>query len=130
MRNKSRHFCILGHCGVGLKGVVLDGTTLHLTFTVETQSNDLTYHQPYKVRQVCIHKLISHMHDAEGFGYRVIAKKLNSWRIQTERGTMWNSPKVNSVLKRQRQRDQRISELREKTYSLQIKDIQLEYSPL
>ena len=113
-----------------MKGVVLDGTTPHLTFTVETQSNDLTYHQPYKVRQVCIHKLISHMHDAEGFGYRVIAKKLNSWGIQTERGTMWNSPKVNSVLKRQRQRDQRISELREKTYSLQIKDIQLEYSPL
>ena len=107
-----------------------NGITPYLTFTVESQSNDLTYHQPYKVRQSIIHNLISYMHELEGYGYRTIAKKLNSWGIQTERGTMWNSPKVHSVLKRQRQRDQRISELREKTYSLQIKDIQLEYSPL
>lgn len=113
-----------------MKGVVSEGITPHLTFTVETQSNDLTYHQPYKVRQVCIHKLISHMHDAEGFGYRVIAKKLNSWGIRTERGTTWNSPKVYSVLKRKRERDQRISEVREKTFPLKIEDMRLEYYPL
>lgn len=63
---------------IGLKGVVFDEITPHLIFTVETQPNDLTYHQPYKVRQVIVHNLISHMHDAEGFGYRVIAKKLNA----------------------------------------------------
>ena len=70
------------------------------------------------------------MHDAEGFGYRVIAKKLNSWRIRTERGTTWNSPKVYSVLKRKRERDHRISEVREKTFALKIEDMRLKYYPL
>ena len=37
-----------------MKGVVFNGITPYLTFTVESQSNDLTYHQPYKVRQSII----------------------------------------------------------------------------
>ena len=104
--------------------------TPYLSFTVETRSNDLTHHQPYKVRQVCIHKLISHMHDAEGFGYRVIAKKLNSWGVRTDRGGTWSSSKVYSVLKRKRQRDQRIYDVRQRSYSLKVENMRLEYHPL
>ena len=66
-----------------MQGVVFDETTPFLVFTVQTQSNDLTYPQPYKVRQQVMHRLIEYMHDEEGMGYRTIAKKLNSWGIKT-----------------------------------------------
>jgi hypothetical protein len=41
------------HGGVIEEGVVLE-------FTVETQSNNLTYHQPYTKRQQITYKLIKH----------------------------------------------------------------------
>ena len=42
------------------------------------------------------------MHD-EGFGYRRIAAKLNTFGIKTVRNTIWNNAKVYSVLKRNHQ---------------------------
>jgi hypothetical protein len=43
----------LSDCGIVLMGVVLE-------FTVETQSNNLTYHQTYSKRQQITYNLIKH----------------------------------------------------------------------
>ena len=54
----------------------------------------------------------------EELGYRKIATKLNSYGIKTSRDTGWTNTKVFSILKRQRQRDERVDELRLKKYPI------------
>ena len=105
----------LSHGGVIHQGVVLE-------FTVETQSNNLTYHQPYSKRQQLIYRLIKFMHD-EGLGYRRIATKLNAVGIKTTRDTTWNNAKVYSVLKRNHQRRLRIDSIRNKKYPIHISSL-------
>ena len=98
-----------------------------LEFTVETQSNNLTYHQPYTKRQQITYNLIQHLHDVEGWGYRVIAKKMNSWGVKTQRGKTWSNSSVHSVLKRRHQRDVRIEELRNKKYPTKVSRMVIKY---
>ena len=105
------NFKTVRYCGIIQQGVVLE-------FTVETQSNNLTYHQPYTKRQQITYKLIKHLHDVEGWGYRVIARKMNSWEVKTHRGKTWGSGSVHSVLKRKHQRDLRIEGVRNKKYPI------------
>ena len=59
------------------------------------------------------------MHD-EGFGYRRIAAKLNTFGIKTVRNTIWNNAKVYSVLKRNHQRRLRVDSIRNKKYPIYI----------
>ena len=101
------------HSGMIQQGVVLE-------FTVETQSNNLTYHQTYSKRQQITYNLIRLLHDVEGWGYRVIARKMNSWGIKTQRGKAWGGGSVHSVLKRKHQRDLRIEGVRNKKYPIKI----------
>ena len=54
----------------------------------------------------------------EGFGYRKIATKLNSYGIKTARDTGWTNTKVFFILKRKRQRDERVEELRLRKYPI------------
>ena len=98
-----------------------------IEFTAELQSNDLTYHQPYSKRQQITYNLIKHLHDVEGWGYRVIARKMNSWGIKTQRGKTWSNSSVHSVLKRRHQRDVRIEELRNKKYPTKVSRMIIKY---
>ena len=104
---------LISDSGIICKGVVLE-------FTVETRSNNLTYHQPYTKRQQITYKFIKHLHDVEEWGYRVIARKMNSWGIKTQRGKTWGSGSVHSVLKRMHERDVRIENIRNKKYPIKI----------
>ena len=45
-------------------GVIKGGVVLE--FTLETQSNNLTYHQPYSKRQQIIFNLIECLHEDKG----------------------------------------------------------------
>ena len=101
-------------------GVIHQGVVLE--FTVETQSNNLTYHKPYTKKQQLIYRLIKFMHD-EGLGYRRIATKLNAVGIKTTRDTTWNNAKVYSVLKRNHQRRLRIDSIRNKKYPIHISSL-------
>ena len=101
-------------------GVIHQGVVLE--FTVETQSNNLTYHKPYTKKQQLIYRLIKFMHD-EGLGYRRIATKLNAVGIKTTRDTTWNNAKVYSVLKRNHQRRLRIDSIRNKKYPIDISSL-------
>ena len=63
-------------------GVVLDGTLYEtaipcLEFSIEFQSNKLTYHKEYTKRQQIIYVLIKDLHDEEGGGFRKISQWLN-----------------------------------------------------
>ena len=101
-------------------GVIHQGVVLE--FTVETQSNNLTYHKPYTKKQQVIYRLIKFMHD-EGLGYRRIATKLNAFGIKTIRDTTWNNAKVYSVLKRNHQRRLRADTIRNKKCPIEISSL-------
>jgi len=99
----------------------------YLIFTVEIQSNNLSYHQTYSRKQEVIHKLITCLHDEEGLGYRKISKKMNDWGISTQRGNKWLPQSVHSILKRKNQRDTRVQELRNRQYPIKISKMSLKY---
>ena len=56
----------------------LEGTIPHLEFSLEIQSDNLTYQgSPYTKYQQLLYILIKSLHD-KGYGYRRIAHKLNA----------------------------------------------------
>ena len=105
----------------------LEGAIPHLEFSVEIQSNNLTYQgNPYTERQQYLYKLIKSMHDS-GLGYRKISHKLNLMNIKTIRGNTWFNTSVSSVLKRKHERDLRIEEIRNKKFKTKISKFSVKY---
>ena len=49
-----------------------------------------------------------------------IADKLNALRIKTHRGNTFSSGSIHSILKRKKERDKWIKEVRNKEYTVQI----------
>jgi len=74
-----------------------------------------------------IYQLIKYLHDVEGLGYRKISQKLNSWGIPTHRGKEWLNTFVHSVLKRKKQREDRIEHQRLQKFDTHISEFQLKY---
>ena len=109
------------------KDVVLSGTIPHLEFTLEIQSNNLTYQgNPYTEYQQFLYTLIKSLHD-KGYGYRRISHKLNKWGLQTPRGKTWFNTSVSSILKRKHERDIRIQDTRNKEFPVKIGKFRLNY---
>ena len=109
------------------ESVVLSGTIPHLEFTLEMQSNNLTYQgNPYTEYQQFLYTLIKCLQD-KGYGYRRIAHKLNKWEVATPRGKKWFNTSVSSVLKRKHERDTRIQEIRNKEYPIKIGKFAIKY---
>jgi len=105
----------------------LEGTIPHLEFSIEIQSNNLTYQgNPYTKRQQYLYKLIKSMHDS-GLGYRKISRKLNEMNIKTIRGNTWFNTSVSSVLKRKHERDLRIQEIRNQKFETKIGKFSIKY---
>ena len=105
----------------------LEGTIPHLQFSLEIQSNNLTYQgNPYTKYQQFLYILIKTLHD-KGYGYRRIANKLNDWGVKTARGNTWYNTSVSSVLKRKHERDMRIEEIRNKEYPIKIGKFSIKY---
>ena len=87
----------------------------YLTFTFYCRSNNLTYQAPYSKRQFIVLGLINEL-QKQGFGYRKIAQKFNSWGIKTDRGNAFIPASIHSIIKRYGQRVFRIDEIRNKKY--------------
>ena len=105
----------------------LEGTVAHLVFSIEIQSNNLTYQgNPYTKYQQFLYTLIKCLHD-KGYGYRRIAHKLNKWNVKTTRGKTWFNTSVSSVLKRKHERDIRIEQIRHKEYPIKIGKFSIKY---
>ena len=105
----------------------LEGTIPYLEFSIEIQSNNLTYQgNPYTERQQYLYKLIKSMHDS-GLGYRKISRKLNEMNIKTIRGNTWFNTSVSSVLKRKHERDLRIEEIRNQKFETKIGKFRIKY---
>ena len=110
-----------------MNGVVFETTTPFLEFSIEIQSNDLSYHQEYSKRQGIVYQLIKHLHEGEELGYRKISQKLNSWGVKTQRGKEWFNTSVSSVLKKKRLRDGRVNDVRNQVFEPVISKMKVKY---
>ena len=109
------------------KDVVLSGLIPHLQFTLELQSNSLTYQgNPYTKYQQFLYALCIQLHD-KGYGYRRIAKMLNKWGLKTNRGNTFFNTSISSILKRKHQRDERIQDTRNKVFPSKLGKLKITY---
>ena len=60
-------------------------------------------------------------------GYRKISHFLNRSGIKTQRNKTFSNSSVHSILKRKKQREERIKEVRNKEYSVSMSKMKLEY---
>ena len=99
----------------------------YLCFTVSERTNRLAFfHDKYTPEQEQTHSLIKSLHD-DGMGYRKIAEYLNQRGVRTIKGNKWLNTQVYSVLKRFRERQERL-ELIEKVYPIHWGKMHIEWS--
>jgi hypothetical protein len=108
------------------KSNILSGTVPHLEFSIEIESNNLTFENIYTPYQQFLYSLCKQLHD-KGYGYRRIAKMLNRWGVKTARGNLFYNTSVSSILKRRHERDARIEEMRNKEFPVKIGKFRLTY---
>ena len=99
-----------------------------LCFVVSVQTNKLISQRGgigYSKSQKDIHDLIKSLHES-GLGYRRIAQHLNSKNITTRTGKEWKGNHVFAVLKRYRQRDERLSR-REEVFEPEISKFEVRW---
>ena len=60
-------------------------------------------------------------------GYRKISDFLNRSGIKTQRNKTFSNSSVHSILKRKKQREERIKNIRNKEYSVSMSKMKLEY---
>ena len=124
--NYFRYPCLF-HCNrVNSHVPLLTDTVPFLEFSIEFQSNNLTYQPEYTKRQHRIHDLIIRL-NRRGFGYRKISQKLNKWGIGTKRNNTWLNSSVCSVLKRKRERDELIKDTRNTPFLTMVSEFKIKY---
>ena len=72
------------------------------------------------------HDLIKSLQD-EGMGYRKISYYLNERGIKTIRGNDWKNTNVFSVLKRYKQREHRIENVKNQKYGIEVGKFELKW---
>ena len=60
-------------------------------------------------------------------GYRKISNFLNRCGVKTQRNKTWSNSSVHSILKRKKQRDERIKNIRDRIFETQISKFELKY---
>ena len=85
-----------------------------LTFNIIFQRNDLVYLRPYSERQEKLHRIIEKLQEYRHMSLKSIADKLNTLGIKTHRGKSFSSGSIHSILKRKKEREKWIEEVRNK----------------
>ena len=98
----------------------------YLCFTATKQINNLHHLQKYSNKHRQIHDLITSLHN-KGLGYHKIAQHMNERDIKTERGNIWKNTNLYSVLKRFKQRQFRINDVRDMNYEVDVSSMRVEY---
>ena len=115
------------HRRIDLTGDLTSKYTFYLCFSVKYKTHKLVhYHNlKYSEKQKKLHDLIKSLHDG-GMGYRKIAKLLNTKKIKTIRGNIWESNQVYSILKRYKERLKRL-EFINKEYEMVWSRMKIKY---
>ncbi len=122
--HQSKLFC---YRRIDLTGDLTSKYTFYLCFSVKYKTHKLVhYHNlKYSEKQKKLHDLIQSLHES-GMGYRKIAKLLNTKKIKTIRGNLWESNQVYAILKRYKERLQRL-EFINKEYEMVWSRMKIKY---
>ena len=85
----------------------------------------MIYLRPYSERQVKLHRIIKKLKEKHHMSLKSIADKLNALGIKTHRGNTFSSSSIHSILKRKKERDKWIEEVRNKKFPIQILNFDL-----
>ena len=83
------------------------------------------YLRPYSERQVKLHRIIIKLKEKPHLSLKSIADKLNALGIKTHRGNTFSSGSIHSILKRKKERDIWIEEVRNKEFPIKIQNFDL-----
>ena len=102
------------HGGVVRNGLLSDDERYFnfLYFSVSQRFDNLMPEQNpnrYSIKQVQTYRMVNNLYQ-KGFGYRRISKHLNSRSVVTHLGKVWTPSLVYSILKKFRQRQERLKQ--------------------
>ena len=83
------------------------------------------YLRPYSERQVKLHRIVKKLKEKRHLSLKSIADKLNALGIKTHRGNTFSSGSIHSIIKRKKERDKWIKEVRNKEFSIKILNFDL-----
>ena len=83
------------------------------------------YLRPYSERQEKLHRIIEKLQEYRHMSLKNIADKLNALGVKTHRGNTFSSGSVYSILKRKKERDKWIEEVRNKEFPVKILNFDL-----
>ena len=83
------------------------------------------YLRPYLERQEKLHRIIEKLQEYRHMSLKNIADKLNALGIKTHRGKSFSSGSIHSILKRKKERDKWIEELRNADFPIKILNFDL-----
>ena len=78
------------------------------------------YLRPYSERQEKLHRIIEKLQEYRHMSLKSIANKLNALGIKTHRGKSFSSGSIHSILKRKKERDRWVDEIRNKKFPIKI----------
>ena len=109
MINLNRALKVNSHGGIGSDGDLRKRSPFYLCFTVTQRTNKLMFHtvNKYTKQQQHVYDHIKSLKE-KGLGYRKISNLLNERDIKTSEGNTWTNTKVFSVLKRYKEREERL----------------------
>ena len=81
--------------------------------------------RPYSERQEKLHRIIEKLQEYRHMSLKNIADKLNALDIKTHRGKSFSSGSIHSILKRKKERDILIEQVRNKKFPIKIENIEL-----
>ena len=110
----------LSHGRVVLNSYSVSPYTKYLSFNIIFQRNNLVFLRHYSERQTKLHRIIVKLYEKHNLGFKEIADKFNKLGIKTPRGKTFSSASIHSILKRKKERDKWIKEVRNKRYPLKI----------
>ena len=76
--------------------------------------------RPYSERQEKLHRIIEKLQEYRHMSLKSIADKLNALGIKTHRGNTFSSGSIHSILKRKKERDKWIEEVRNNEFPIKI----------
>ena len=85
----------------------------------------MVYLRPYSERQEKLHRIIEKLQEYRHMSLKSIADKLNTLGIKTHRGKSFSSGSIHSILKRKKERDKWIKEVRNKKFPFQVSNFEL-----
>ena len=83
------------------------------------------YLRPYSKRQEKLHRIIKKLQEERYLSLKSIADKLNALGIKTHRGNTFSSGSIHSILKRKKERDKWMEEVRNREFPVKILNFDL-----